>query len=269
MPLILLHRRMLRAQARRPAERRRRQQPEGARAPNPNGHPPQLPIVHNGMAQNPRARLRPTSNPMEQRRPSARCDKEPNLPQLHSGSTHGHILDLRATFHDRRDLRSRSRRAKHIAPTQTSLHVDRARRPTAEIGLVGRAAVRHSSLDPFPRTCIADQALRYKPGLPQLLRPRRFRRTQCWNCHPRLRQRDIYLGAESRMPDSEYQSRSFRYLPDDARAKTRSLVPPGSEPLDPSGSGKKRLSAMRGEARCRPYAAHLATLARPRADLQW
>jgi hypothetical protein len=67
-------------------------------------------------------------------------------------------------------------------------------------------------------------------------------------------------------PDSEYQSRRFRYFPDDVRVRTQNLAPPESEPLDPSDSGTKRPSPTRGEVRHPPSAARLASLGPPTAD---
>ena len=213
-------------------------------------------------------RLRPTSNPTEQRTPNVHCDKEPNPQRLRSEPTHGHTPDRRATYHDRRDLRSRSHPAKHTATIRTCLHAGHVPQPIPRSYLAEGAAARHSSLDRFRRKCIAGRAQRYKPDHPQLLQPRRLQRTPCWYCRPRLRQRDICLDAELKKPDSEYQSRRFRYFPGDVRVGTQSLAPPGSAPLHPSDSGTKRPSPTRGEVPRLPGAARLASLGPPTADLR-
>src|SRR4029077_3104120 len=109
---------------------------------------------------------------------------------------------------------------------------------------------------------------RYKPDHQQLLQPLRLQRIPCWYSHPRLHQHDICLAAELKKPDSEYQSRSFRYLRDAEPAGTPSLAPPESAPLDPSDSEKKQPSLLTGEAPRLPNAIHLGTPDLPTADLQ-
>jgi hypothetical protein len=267
LPLLLLQRTPP-AQAHRPVARIQLRLQEQAQGPNPNHLLRTGPSDHNGMVQIPKARLRPTSNPMAQRMPNVHCDTAPNPRRLRSEPTRGRTPDRRATYHDRRDLHSRSRQVKHIALRQIYLHAGRAPRPIPQSYQAEGAAARHNSLDPFPRRCIAARVRRYKPGHPQLLRPRRLRHTPCWCCHPRLHQHDISLAAELKKPDSEYQSRSFRYLPDAVRAGTPSLAPPESAPLDPSDSEKKRPSLLTGEAPRLPDAIHLVSPDLPTADLQ-
>src|SRR5580704_843562 len=255
------------APAHTPAARTQRQLQAQAQGPSPNRLRTPQPSDHSGMAQIPKAHLPPTSNPKEQRTPNVHCDKEPYPRRLHSESRRARTPDRRATYRGRRDLRSRSHPVKHTATIRTSLHAGRVPLPIPQSYRAEEAAARHSSLDPFPRRCIAAQAQRYKPGHPQLLRPRRLRHTPCSCCHPRLHQHDICLAAELKKPDSEYQSRSFRYLPGAAPAGMQSLAPPGSEPLDPSSLGTKPPSPMTGEAPRLPDAIRLASLGPPTADL--
>jgi len=251
-----------------PVAHRRRRQLARVRAPNPNLRLIPAPSAHNGMVQIPKARLPPTSNPMAQHMPNVHCDTAPNPRRLRSEPTHGRTPDRRATYHDHRDLHSQSRPVKHIALRQIYLHAGRAPRPIPQSYRAEEAAARHSSLDPFRRRCIAARVRRYKPGHPQLLRPRLLRHTPCSCCHPRLHQHGICLAAELKKPDSEYQSRSFRYLPDAVRAGTPSLAPPESAPLDPSDSEKKQPSLLTGEAPRLPNAIHLGSPDLPTADLQ-
>jgi hypothetical protein len=267
MPQLLLLRQTLPAQAHRPAVRRQRQQQEQAQAPNPSLRPLPQPNAHNGKAQIPKARLRPTSSPMEQRMPNVHCDMAPNPQRLHSESRRARTPDRRATYHDRRGLRSRSHPAKHTATIRTCLHAGHVPRPIPQSYRAAAVAARRSSLGPFRRKCIADRAQRYKPGHPQLLQPRRLPRTPCWCCHPRLHQHDICPAAELKKPDSEYQSRSFRYFRDAAPVETRSLAPLESEPHHPSNSETKQPSPMRDEVPRLPDVTHPASPDLPTADL--
>src|SRR5580704_4925803 len=255
------------APAHTPAARTQRQLQAQAQGPSPNRLRTPQPSDHSGMAQIPKAHLPPTSNPTVQRMPNVHCDKEPNRRRLRSEPTHGHTPDPRATYHDHRDLRNRSHPAKHTATIRTCLHAGRVPRPIPQSYRAAAVAARRSSLGPFRRKCIADRAQRYKPGRPQLLQPPRLQRIPRWYFHPRLRPRDICLAAELKKPDSEYQSRSSRYLPGAAPAGMQSLAPPGSEPLDPLSSGTKPPSPMTGEAPRLPDAIRLASLGPPTADL--
>jgi len=268
MPPLLLLQRTPPAPAHTPAARTQRQLQEQAQGPNTNHLLAPQPSDHSGMVQIPKARLRPTSNPMAQHMPNVHCDTAPNPRRLRSEPTHGHTPDPRATYHDHRDLRSRSRPAKHTATIRTCLHAGRVPRPIPQSYRAEEAAARRSSLDPFRRRCIAARVRRYKPGHQQLLRPLRLRHTPCSCCHPRLHQHDICLAAELKKPDSEYQSRSFRYLRDAEPAGTQSLAPPESAPLDPSSSGTKPPSPMRGEAPRLPDVTHPASPGLPTADLR-
>ena len=250
-----------------PVAHKQRRQLAQVQAPSPNLRLIPAPSARNGMAQIPKARPRPTSNPKEQRTPNAHSDKEPNPPRLHSESRRARTLDRLATCRDHRGLRSRSHPAKHTAPIRTCLHAVHVPRPIPQSYPAEEAAARHSSLDPFRRKCIAGRSQRCKPGHPQLLQPLHLPRTPCSYCHPRLRQRDIFLGAELKEPGLEYQSRSFRCLPDAARVATQILAPPESGPLDPSSSGRKQLFPMTSEAPLLPDAIPLVSLGPPTADL--
>ena len=221
------------------------------------------------MAQIPKVRLPPTSNPKAQRTPNAHSDKAPNLQRLRSESRHARTLDRLATGRDRRGLRSRSHPAKHTATIRTCLHAAHAPQPIPRSYRAEEAAVRHSSLDPSRRKCIAGRVPRCKPGHPQLLQPHRFRCKPCWCFHPGLRQRDICLAAESKEPDSVNQSHSFRYLPDAVRAAKQNLAPPESAPPHRSDSRKTQRSPMTAEAPLLPDAIPLVSLGPPTADLPW
>ena len=268
MPPLLLLQRTLPAPAHTPAARTQRQPQEQVQGPNTNHLLTPQPSDHSEMAQIPKTRLRPTSSPMEQRMPNVHCDMAPNPQRLHSESRRAHTPDRRATYHDHRDLRNRSHPAKHTATIRTCLHAGRVPLPIPQSYRAAAAAARHSSLGPFRRKCIADRAQRYKPGHPQLLQPRRLQRTPCSCCHPRLRQRDICLAAELKKPDSEYQSRSFRYFRDAVRVETRSLAPLESEPHHPSNSETKQPSPMRDEVPRLPDVTHPASPDLPKADLR-
>src|SRR5579862_2258507 len=255
------------APAHTPAARTQRQLQAQAQGPSPNRLRTPQPSDHSGMAQIPKAHLPPTSNPKEQRTPNVHCDKEPNPRRLHSESRRARTPDRRATYRGRRDLRSRSRPVKHTATIRTSLHAGRVPLPIPQSYRAEEAVARHSSLDPFRRRYIAGRAQRCTLVRPQLLQPPRLQRIPRWYFHPRLRPRDICLAAELKKPDSEYQSRSSRYLPGAAPAGMQSLAPPGSEPLDPLSSGTKPPSPMTGEAPRLPDAIRLASLGPPTADL--
>jgi len=233
LPLLLLQRTPP-ALAHTPVAHRRRRQPARVRAPIPNHLLTPRPSDHSGMAQIPKVRLRPTSNPMAQHMPNVHCDTAPNPRRLRSEPTRGRTPDRRATNHDRRDLHTRLRQVKHIALRQIYLHAGRVPRPIPQSYRAEGAAARRSSLVPFQRKCIADRAQRCTLGRPQLLQPPRLQRIPCWYSHPRLRPRDICPAAKLKKPDSEYQSRSSRYLPDASPAGMQSLAPPGPEPLGPS-----------------------------------
>ena len=267
--LSLLLQRTPPAQAHTPVAHRRRRQLAQVQAPNPNLRLIPAPSARNGMAQIPKARLPPTSNPKAQRTPNAHSDKEPNQPRLRSEPRRARTLDRLATCHDRRGLRNRSHPAKHTATIRTCLHAGHVPRPIPQSYRAEEAAVRHNSLDPFRRKCIAGRLPRCKPGHPRLLQPLQLPRTPYSYCHPRLRQRDIFLGAELKEPGLEYQSRSFRCLPDAARVATQILAPPESGPLDPSSSGKKQPFPMTAEAPRLPDAIPLVRLGPPTTDLRW
>ena len=111
--LSLLLQRTPPAQAHTPVAHRRRRQLAQVQAPNPNLRLIPAPSARNGMAQIPKARLPPTSNPKAQRTPNAHSDKEPNQPRLRSEPRRARTLDRLATCHDRRGLRNRSHPAKH------------------------------------------------------------------------------------------------------------------------------------------------------------
>jgi len=257
------------AQAHRPVAHRQHQQLEQDRAPNPNGRRTPEPSARSGMAQIPKVRLQPTSNPKEQRTPSVHCDTAPNPQRHRSESRRARTLDRRATGRGHRDLRSRSHPAKHSATIRTCLHAGHVPQPIPQSYRAERVAARHSSLDPFRRKCIAGPAQHCKPGHQQSLQPRHLPRTPCCYCHPRLHQRDICLDVELKKPGSEYQSHSFRSPPDAVPAGTQNLAPPESEPLHPSNSGMKPPSPMRGEAQRLLNVARPASLGPPTTDLLW
>ena len=183
--LSLLLQRTPPAQAHTPVAHRRRRQLAQVQAPNPNLRLIPAPSARNGMAQIPKARLPPTSNPKAQRTPSAHSDKEPNQPRLRSESRRARTLDRLATCHDRRGLRNRSHPAKHTATIRTCLHAGHVPRPIPQSYRAEEAAVRHSSLDPFRRKCIAGRPRVVSLATRSYFSRATFHVHRAAYCHPR------------------------------------------------------------------------------------